>query len=423
MVGKMGSPITTLMLRNVPRRYTQEQLLGEIEAVIGSTADFNFLHMPWDLRNSCNVGYAFLNCCDAEGAKRCREVLDGYHFCMSAKQKQCNVFDAHIQGLESNLIHLLSTSVGVLATGCQPVKSMPVIIWQGRRVRFPQVVAALQRTDAPPEQRLRGQPCGSAGPLFWSDTALLQELAPGLEAMTTRRPFASTEGTTMPGFVSEPARYASAGSTATPGFVSEAARYASAGSTATPGFVSEAARYASAGSTTTPGFVSEAARYASAGSSTTPGFVSEAARYASAGSSTTPGFVSEASTQVFLSLASLPGGRGSSGSRAWAGSVGEEHSSPELQIAGKDDVSLLLAEAALVQRIEAAMAERRLALPRASPPEAALLERRLPLPDRRAAVGCPPSWQLPTGLRLPPGLDLGAPARPAAQPAAPAGPE
>ncbi|CAK0819375.1 unnamed protein product [Prorocentrum cordatum] len=278
MVGKMGSPITTLMLRNVPRRYTQEQLLGEIEAVIGSTADFNFLHMPWDLRNSCNVGYAFLNCCDAEGAKRCREVLDGYHFCMSAKQKQCNVFDAHIQGLESNLIHLLSTSVGVLATGCQPVKSMPVIIWQGRRVRFPQVVAALQRTDAPPEQRLRGQPCGSAGPLFWSDTALLQELAPGLEAMTTRRPFASTEGTTMPG-PPEPAPgknaaeeeyesarsmgagpYASAEGTTMPRFVSEPARYASAGSTATPGFVSEAARYASAGSTATPGFVSELPR-------------------------------------------------------------------------------------------------------------------------------------------------------------------
>ncbi|CAK0819376.1 unnamed protein product [Prorocentrum cordatum] len=242
MVGKMGSPITTLMLRNVPRRYTQEQLLGEIEAVIGSTADFNFLHMPWDLRNSCNVGYAFLNCCDAEGAKRCREVLDGYHFCMSAKQKQCNVFDAHIQGLESNLIHLLSTSVGVLATGCQPVKSMPVIIWQGRRVRFPQVVAALQRTDAPPEQRLRGQPCGSAGPLFWSDTALLQELAPGLEAMTTRRPFASTEGTTMPG-PPEPA----------PGKNAAEEEYESARSMG-------AGPYASAEGTTMPRFVSEPRR-------------------------------------------------------------------------------------------------------------------------------------------------------------------
>ncbi|CAK0846499.1 unnamed protein product [Prorocentrum cordatum] len=195
----MDPPITTLMLRNVPRSYSQEQLLTEIQDALGSVADFNLLFLPWDSRNNCNVGYAFLNLCDAEGAERCRGVLSEYNFRRSFKPKQCSVFPAHIQGLESNLIHLVEMSLGKTATGGEPDKGMPVVIWQGQTLRFPQFAAALhQLTDAPVGLRLPGQPCGSASPLFWSDTALPQERAPGLEAVTTRRPPTSTNGTTAP---------------------------------------------------------------------------------------------------------------------------------------------------------------------------------------------------------------------------------
>ncbi|CAK0837382.1 unnamed protein product [Prorocentrum cordatum] len=193
MFGMINFPITTLMLRSVPRRCTQEQLLTEIQDAVGSMADFNFFFLPWDSRNNYNFGYAFLNFCDADGAKRCREVLSEYHFRMTSQQ--CRVFPARRQGLESNLIHL---------TECGHGKGMPVVIWRGKRLRFPQFAAALhQFTDAPVGHGLPCQPCGSASPLFWSNTALPQERAPGLEAVTTRRPPASTEGTTAPGPVAQ----------------------------------------------------------------------------------------------------------------------------------------------------------------------------------------------------------------------------
>ncbi|CAK0860326.1 unnamed protein product [Prorocentrum cordatum] len=370
-IGKMNSPITTLMLRNLPRRYTQEQLLREIQDVVGTTVDYNLLYVPWDSRDNCNVGYAFLNCCDAEGAERCRMIFNGYYFCRSAKQKQCSVFTAHIQGLESNLIHLLTTSMGVLATGGQPDKNMPVIIWQGQRVRFQKVVAALQRADAPVGHRPLAQPCGSAGPLFWSDTALPQERAPWPEATTARRLFASNEGTTAP-WPPAPAPEKSAAE----------------------------------------------------------------GKWESAASTTTPGFVSEASTQGLWSHASFP-----RCGRYREGDVGEEYSSPDPRMVSNDGhFSLMLAEDALVQRIGAAMAERRLALPHASEARAALLERRVAAassPLLPASSGAPPaaappqdprapphvpepppearptSGQPQAGLRRSPGLERGAPARPA----------
>merc|ERR1719277_2350412 len=70
---------TTLMIRNIPNRYSQDELIDELEG-LGFTDTFDFFYSPIDVGTMGNVGYAFVNFVDAGAAKRCREVLDGYSF-------------------------------------------------------------------------------------------------------------------------------------------------------------------------------------------------------------------------------------------------------------------------------------------------------------------------------------------------------
>ena len=50
---------TTLMIKNIPNKYTQRMLLNTIDESFKGTYDFFYL--PIDFKNKCNVGYAFIN--------------------------------------------------------------------------------------------------------------------------------------------------------------------------------------------------------------------------------------------------------------------------------------------------------------------------------------------------------------------------
>merc|ERR1719188_2059748 len=104
-------------------KYTQDSLLREVQEVMAHSVGFNFLYLPWDARKDCNVGYCFINCCQPDDAERCRALFTDYFFRESARRKQCEVFSAHIQGLESNLLHLMGTAV------VDSLKHYPAIFW------------------------------------------------------------------------------------------------------------------------------------------------------------------------------------------------------------------------------------------------------------------------------------------------------
>ena len=53
-------PKTTVMLRNIPNRYSQAGLLKEIDAA-GFKGSYDFFYLPMDTKNRTNVGYAFIN--------------------------------------------------------------------------------------------------------------------------------------------------------------------------------------------------------------------------------------------------------------------------------------------------------------------------------------------------------------------------
>jgi len=62
-------PPTTVMLRNIPNRYTQLELIEELES-LGFVSCFDFLYAPTDFGTMGNVGYAFINFTTADWAAR-----------------------------------------------------------------------------------------------------------------------------------------------------------------------------------------------------------------------------------------------------------------------------------------------------------------------------------------------------------------
>jgi protein phosphatase 1 regulatory subunit 42 len=58
---------TTLMIKNIPNKYTQKMLLATIDEHFHGTYDFFYL--PIDFKNKCNVGYAFINLSEQKSIK------------------------------------------------------------------------------------------------------------------------------------------------------------------------------------------------------------------------------------------------------------------------------------------------------------------------------------------------------------------
>eukprot|EP00928_Gymnodinium_smaydae_P040463 TRINITY_DN27443_c0_g2_i1.p1 TRINITY_DN27443_c0_g2~~TRINITY_DN27443_c0_g2_i1.p1 ORF type:complete len:540 (+),score=97.93 TRINITY_DN27443_c0_g2_i1:245-1864(+) len=106
------APPTTVMIRNIPNRYTQRDLISELED-LEFAGTFDFVYIPLDKGTMSNVGYAFVNFIAPSHCARCMEVMQRYHFKryrrMSGRVAAVSV--AHIQGLEANLAHYENAAV------------------------------------------------------------------------------------------------------------------------------------------------------------------------------------------------------------------------------------------------------------------------------------------------------------------------
>lgn len=122
---------TTVMIRNIPHEYTQEQFIQEVSETMGSPHLFDFFYLPPNLQDDCNMGYAFINFLDAAAAQHAVRSFSNYQFKIHPSKKVAKVSPAHIQGLENNLRHLQDRAV-VLSNH----PSSPVVMWKGQKVEL-----------------------------------------------------------------------------------------------------------------------------------------------------------------------------------------------------------------------------------------------------------------------------------------------
>lgn len=113
--GNLKDEPTTVMLRNIPNKYEQSQLLDVMKDKGFSTETFDFFYLPIDFRNRCCVGYAFINFRSHEIAKEFEAEFSGYKLPMiHVSPKICEVNFARIQGKKANLdVYRNSALVGI----------------------------------------------------------------------------------------------------------------------------------------------------------------------------------------------------------------------------------------------------------------------------------------------------------------------
>jgi len=108
-----GPDITTVMIRRIPRRFTQQMLVAEVVSH-GFGGYFNFLYLPWERKQNTNMGYAFMNFVYPKGAMEFKEVFDG--LCLNSememKSRPLRVHPAAVQGYQANRWHFMRTKVG-----------------------------------------------------------------------------------------------------------------------------------------------------------------------------------------------------------------------------------------------------------------------------------------------------------------------
>ena len=91
---------TTVMVRNVPNRYSQDSLIAHITKM---GYRFDFFYCPIDRFTRANCGYFFVNLRSNEQAISLMHRFDGYRMPAHRSTKICTVSWAHTQGYSANV--------------------------------------------------------------------------------------------------------------------------------------------------------------------------------------------------------------------------------------------------------------------------------------------------------------------------------
>merc|ERR1719491_2892707 len=95
--GRMSHSRTTLVFKNIPCRYSQEDVKRFIDES-GFYGAFDLVYAPRSSAMQTNLGYAFVNFRAAAAAETCRNLLDGKPFGNTPVAKTSNVVFSYLQG-------------------------------------------------------------------------------------------------------------------------------------------------------------------------------------------------------------------------------------------------------------------------------------------------------------------------------------
>lgn len=94
---------TSLMVRNIPNKYTQQMLLSEFTEHGHGPGSIDFFYLPIDFKNRCNRGYAFINFVDYRDILTFHRRYYGKHWRTFNSDKICDITYARIQGKSAML--------------------------------------------------------------------------------------------------------------------------------------------------------------------------------------------------------------------------------------------------------------------------------------------------------------------------------
>jgi RNA recognition motif-containing protein len=143
------SGCTTVMMREVPSKYTQGKLLREIDSS-GFAGQYDFIYLPMDSRSNANRGFAFINMVSEEAAEDFYKKFHGKHlrhFSANA-EKTIIVLPADVQGFEENALKYAST----MSQGKRTGHTKPVFLRPLPR-HIEAKINASSKPSAPPTQQ------------------------------------------------------------------------------------------------------------------------------------------------------------------------------------------------------------------------------------------------------------------------------
>ncbi|XP_074309977.1 protein terminal ear1 homolog [Silene latifolia] len=128
---------TTVMIKNIPNKYSQklllnmldnhcihcnEQIAGDDEQQNQPMSSYDFVYLPIDFNNKCNVGYGFVNMTSPEATLRLYKAFHHQHWEVFNSRKICEVTYARVQGLEALKEHFKNSKFA-----CENDEYMPVV--------------------------------------------------------------------------------------------------------------------------------------------------------------------------------------------------------------------------------------------------------------------------------------------------------
>ncbi|KAI3817044.1 hypothetical protein L1987_10831 [Smallanthus sonchifolius] len=110
---------TTLMIKNIPNKYTSKMLLAAIDENHKGTYDF--VYLPIDFKNKCNVGYAFINMVSPSHIISFYEAFSGKKWEKFNSEKVASLAYARIQGKLALITHFQNSSLMNEDKWCRPI--------------------------------------------------------------------------------------------------------------------------------------------------------------------------------------------------------------------------------------------------------------------------------------------------------------
>ncbi|PQQ10233.1 hypothetical protein Pyn_38784 [Prunus yedoensis var. nudiflora] len=110
---------TTLMIKNIPNKYTSKMLLSAIDERHRGTYDF--IYLPIDFKNKCNVGYAFINMTDPRMIVPFYQSFNGKKWEKFNSEKVASLAYARIQGKAALIAHFQNSSLMNEDKRCRPI--------------------------------------------------------------------------------------------------------------------------------------------------------------------------------------------------------------------------------------------------------------------------------------------------------------